>query len=73
MNLKDLITPDVVQVIKLLGMIFSLFQLLAGLVLFRFIMSAAESVSTAHTGFVRLLAVMHIVILIGILLAVILF
>ena len=73
MNLSNLITPEVTQVIKLLGMIFSFFQLIAGLVLFRFTMSAAESISTQHTGFIRLLSIVHIIILIGILVSVILF
>jgi hypothetical protein len=73
MNLKDLITPEVVQVTKILAMIFSLFQLLTGLVLFRFIMSAADSISTAHTSIIRLIAIVHILVLIGILIAVILF
>ena len=73
MNLKDLITPDVLQVIKIISMLGALFLLLVGLVLFRFIMSAADSISTQHTGFIRLLAIVHIVILIGILIAVILF
>ncbi len=73
MNLKELITPEVSQVIKIIGMLLALFQLIAGLILFRFIMSAADSISTQHTGFIRLLAIVHILILIGILIAVILF
>ena len=73
MNLRDLITPEVAQVIKIVGMLAALFLLLVGLILFRFIMSAADSISTNHTGFVRFLAIVHILILIGILIAVILF
>jgi len=73
MNLKELITPEVVQVVKILAMIFSLFQLLIGLVLFRFIMSAADSISTEHTNVIRVLSIVHILALIGILIAVILF
>jgi hypothetical protein len=60
-----------VNVIKLAGVVFALLHFGVGLTLFRQIMLMNRKVNTEHSGCLRLISLVHILILSGIILLVI--
>lgn len=73
LDLSTFITSQFTEIVRLLVIILSLVHLLIGVILFRGIMAAGNLIHTASSGCVSIIAVVHILLLVGILLLVILF
>lgn len=72
-DLSFLATDEVRQAVRLLAIVVSLLHLLVGLILYRQLLSSAKMIYTNHTGRVKFVILVYILLLAGILLFVILF
>jgi len=68
--LPEILTPEVFGMVKVFVIVVALIHLIAGVTLFRFIMNVSNQVKTPTGNIFRALGIVHIVLLIGILLAI---